>query len=172
MRNQNFISILCFILFTGCTRPILECYLSFMDYKRTYNFDFSKTELKDKIIDAYTYDNTFFIQNLGLTLIEEEKINAQYRRSVDIWLQKNNWDEFNSEIRSNTRDTLNLIIAKHHSRKELKFSAIISGDDNNSALTINGFKYQKLRACTKEKDFYLLKLSNKIKKKLIDKLKA
>ena len=44
-----------------------------MDYKRTYNFDFSKTELKDKIIDAYTYDNTFFIQNLGLTLIEEEK---------------------------------------------------------------------------------------------------
>ena len=143
-----------------------------MDYKRTYNFDFSKTELKNKIIDAYTYDNTFFIQNLGLTLIEEEKINAQYRRSVDIWLQKNNWDEFNSEIRSNTRDTLNLIIAKHHSRKELKFSAIISGDDNSSALTINGFKYQKLRACTKEKDFYLLKLSNKINKKLIDKLKV
>jgi hypothetical protein len=64
-----------------------------------------------------------------------------------------------------------LLIGKHHSRKQIKLLAIIGGNNDKSRLTIMDIEYQKRRACDKEKDFYKLRIANKIDKTLIEKLK-
>jgi soluble P-type ATPase len=92
-------------LVSGCTLPLLQCFLKFTNFEKTYEFDFSKEELKNQIVEAYTYDKSLLLKNLGLTLIQNEKVNSEYRQNVDIWLDKKNWDEVKSEIRSNTTDS-------------------------------------------------------------------
>lgn len=156
---------------SGCTLPLLQCFLKFTDYEKTYEFDFSKEELKNRIVEAYTYDKSLFLKNGGLTLIQSEAVNAEYRQSVKVWLDKQNWDKVKSEIRNNTADTLNLLVGKHHSRKQIKLLAIIDGDNYKSGLTITNIEYQKRRACEKYKEYYKIRISVKIDKKLIEKLK-
>lgn len=171
MKTQCLIALCLLFLFSGFTPPLLECFLKFTDFERTYEFEFSKEELKNQIVEAYTYDKSLLLKNFGLTLIENEEVNAEYRQSVDIWLDKRNWDEVKSEIRSNTGDTLNLLIRKHHSRKQIKLTAIIDGDNDRSSLTINNIEYKRRKACDKDKEYYRIRISNKIEKKLIKKLK-
>ncbi|UTW65500.1 hypothetical protein KFE94_12660 [bacterium SCSIO 12643] len=155
---------------SSCTPSVLVCYLKFSDYKKTYDFNFSKTELKNRIVEAYTYDKSLLLKNFGLTLIEEETVNSEYRKSVEVWLDKGDWDDVKSEIRNNTSDTLNLLIGKHHSRKQIQLLAIIAGDSTMSSLTIMNIEYQRKRACENEKMYHKLKISNQIDQKLIKKL--
>jgi hypothetical protein len=162
--------LLIFIL-TSCTLTPLECFLNFSDYNKTYEFNFSKAILKDRIVEAYSYDESLFLKNIGKTTIENKTINETYQKSVDVWLDKSNWDKFKSEIRQSTLDTLSIIIDKHHSRKSIELEIIIQGDTDKSFLKIRGFKYQKRKVCNKDKEYYLLKLSKKIEKKFIRKLK-
>ncbi|HEX6427798.1 MAG TPA: hypothetical protein VF008_08940 [Niastella sp.] len=157
-------------MLTSCVPPVMECFLNFSDYTKTYEFEFSKEELKKRIIDTYSYDESLFFKNLGRTVIEDENVNKKYRPSIGIWLDKSNWDKFKSEIRSNLSDTLNLIIGKHQSRKQIAFQAIIQGDHNHSSLSVHGFKYKRRKACTGEREYYNLKLSGKIERKFINKL--
>ena len=116
-------------------------------------------------------DESLFLKNLGKTLIENEHVNEAYRKNVDIWLDKSSWDKFKSEIRQNTADTLSITIGKHQGRKQIQFEAIIQGDNSKSFLIVHGFKYQRRRACSKDKEYYVLTLSEKIEKKFINKLK-
>src|SRR5690606_10990205 len=118
--------------------------------------------------EAYTYDKSLLMKNLGSTLIENEKINAQYRKSVDIWLDKNNWDKVKSEIRNNTSDTLYLEIRKHHSRKSINLMAIIKGNDKKSSRTIKVSKHRQRQACEKEQEYYRIQISDEIEKQLIE----
>ncbi len=155
----------------GCTPYLPQCFLKLIDYEKTYAFDFSKEELKNKIVEAYTYDKSLLVKNLGITLIENEKVDSEYRKSLDIWLDKGNWNEVKSEIRINTNDTLYLLIGKHHSMKQIKLTAIIHGEKNNSSLTIKNIEYEQRKACTLDKDYYKIRISNKIESKLIEKLK-
>ena len=171
MKTRHLILLTVLISVSGCTPPLLQCFLNFTDYEKTYEFDFSKEELKNRIVEAYTYDKSLLLKNFGLTLIECKAVNSEYRQSVDVWLDKKNWDNVKSEIRNNTADTLNLLIGKHHSRKQIKLLAIIDGDNDKSRLTIMNIEYQRRRACEKDKDFYKLKISSKIDKKLIEKIK-
>ena len=122
-------------------------------------------------MEAYTYDKSLLLINFGLTLIENEAINSEYRQSIDVWLDKQNWDEVKSDIRNNTADTLNLLIGKFHSRKQIQLLAIIDGDNEKSNLSIMDIEYQRRRACEKDKDFYKLKISSQIDQKLIEKIK-
>ena len=171
MKISSTLTVLSLILLSSCTLAPLECLLKFFNYKKTYEFSFSKTELKDRIVDAYSYDESLLLKNLGRKIIENEEVNKAYRKSVDIWLDKKNWAKFKTEIRQNTADTLNIIIGKHQSRKQIQLEAIIQGDNNKSSLTIDGFKYQRRRACSKDNQYYVLTLSEKIDKKFISKLK-
>lgn len=123
-------------------------------------------------MEAYSYDESLLLKNLGKTIIENEEVNKAYRKGVDIWLDKKNWDKFKTEIRQNTVDTLNIIIGKHQSRKQIQVQAIIQGDNNKSSLIIHGFKYQRRKACSKDKEYYVLPLSERIEKKFISKLKG
>lgn len=68
-------------------------------------------------------------------------------------------------------DTLNLLIGKHHNRKQIKLLAIIDGDSDMSRLKIMNIEYQRRKICEKNKDFYKLKISSKIDKILIEKIK-
>lgn len=54
------------------------------------------------MVEAYTYDKNRLLKNFGLTLIQSKAVNAEYRKSVEIWLDKQRWDDFKSEIRGNT----------------------------------------------------------------------
>ncbi len=171
MKIRHLILLTLILSISGCTPPLLQCFLKFTDYEKTYEFDFSKEELKNRIVDAYTYDKSLLLKNFGLTLIESEAVNSEYRQSFDIWLDKQNWDEVKSDIRNNTADTMNLLIGKFHSRKQIQLLGIINGDIDKSSLTITNIEYQRRRACEKDKDFYKLKISNKIDKKLIEKIK-
>ena len=171
MKIRHLILLTLLISVSGCTLPLLQCFLKFTDYEKTYKFDFSKEELKNRIVEAYTYDKSLFLKNFGLTLIESKAVNSEYRQSIDIWLDKQNWDDVRSDIRNNTVDTLNLLIGRFHSRKQIQLLAIINGDNEKSSLTITNIEYQRRRACEKDKDFYKLKISNKINKKLIEKIK-
>ena len=158
-------------LLIGCVPAPLLCFLTFSNYTKTYGYDFSKEELKDRIIKAYSYDKGLLHQNLGKTLIENESINRAYRTSVVVWLDKGNWDQFKSEIRQNTPDTLNLTIGKLHSSKQIQFQVVVQGDENKSSLTILGFTYRQRKACRKDGEYYRLTLSDRIEKKFISKLK-
>lgn len=157
-------------IISGCTLSPLQCFLSFTDYNKTYEFNFSKTELKDRIVEAYSYNESLLLKNLGKTVIENREVNEEYRKSVDIWLDKNNWDKFKSEIRQNTSDTLHIIIGKHQSRKQIQLEAIVQGDNNKSTLAIHGFTYQQRKACRKGNEYYVVTLSEKIAKKFINKI--
>lgn len=171
MRTRYLILLILLISISGCTSPLLQCFLKFADYEKTYDFNFSKEELKNHILDAYTYDKSLLLKNLGLTLIQNETVNSQYKKSIDVWLDKQNWDSVKSEIRNNTADTLNLLIGNQHSRKQIKLLAIIVGDHYNSRLTIMNIDYQQSKACEKDKEYYKFRVSNRIEKKLIKKLK-
>ncbi|MEQ8518848.1 MAG: hypothetical protein RLN79_08905 [Cytophagales bacterium] len=171
MKIRQLILLTLLISISGCTPPLLQCFLKFTNYEKTYEFDFSKEELKNRIVEAYTYDKGLLLKNFGLTLIQSEAVNSEYRKSVDVWLDKKNWDDVKSEIRNNTSDTLNLLMGKHHSRKQIKLLAIIDGDNEKSKFTIMNIEYQRRRACEKEKNYYKLRIANKIDKKLIEKLK-
>ena len=166
------VTILSLCMFSSCTFPPLECFLDFSDYNKTFQFKFSKAELKDKIVEAYSYDESLLLKNLGKTVIENQEVNKAYRQSVNVWLDKTNWEEFKTGIRKATPDTLNIIIGKHHSRKQIQLVAIVQGDNDKSSLTISGFKYQRRNACSKDKEYYVLPLSEKIEKKFISKLKG
>jgi hypothetical protein len=165
-----FLSVLVSCSMASCSLAPLRCLLTFSDYRKTYTYNFSKEELKNKIIETYSYNKSLFSKNLGRTIIENKEVNQLYRKSVDVWLDKGNWDAFKSEIREHTRDTLNLTIGKHHSRREIEFQIIIQGDSNKSSLTIHGFKYKQFRHCKKNTEYYLLKISDKIEDKFIEKL--
>lgn len=170
MKIRHLIILILLISSSGCTPSLMHCFLKFTDYEKKYKFDFSKEELKNRIVEAYTYDKSLLLKNLGMTLIESEAINSEYRESVDVWLDKKNWDDVKSKIRNNTPDTLSLLIGKHHSRKQIKLLAIIEGDSDKSTLTIVNIEYQRQRVCERDKDFYKLKISSKIDKKLIEKI--
>ncbi|MEL7376514.1 MAG: hypothetical protein AAFY36_04800 [Bacteroidota bacterium] len=155
---------------SSCTLPPLLCFLSFTGQEKVYEFDFPKEELKNKIVEAYTYDKSILAKNFGLTLIQNEDINSEYRRSISVWLDKSNWDEFATEIRVNTPDTLRLLIGKHHSRKEISILAVIDGNESKSSLTLSDIKYQRTRACNRDQEYYRIRVSNRIDRKLIRKL--
>lgn len=159
------------VFFSSCTPGVLQCYLTFADYNKRFDFDFSKEELKNRIVESYSYNESLLLKNLGKTTIENEEVNSEYRKSTDIWLDKNNWDQFQSEIRSNTTDTLKIIIGKHHSRRQIELMAIVEGDDRKSSLTIDGFSYTRRRACEREQEYYKVKLADKTDEKFIDQLK-
>jgi hypothetical protein len=173
MKVKLFVALTLLFLFilSSCTLTPLKCFLDFSDYNKTYEFNFSKTVLKDKIVEAYSYDESLFLKNLGKTTIENETINETYRKSVDVWLDKSNWDKFKSEIRQNTDDTLSIVIGKHQSRKRIKLEVVVQGNDDKSSLKIHAFNYQKRKACSKDKEYYILRLSKEIEKKFISKLK-
>ncbi len=171
MKTRYLTILILLILISGCTPPLLQCFLNFKDFEKTYEFEFSKEELKNRIVEAYTYDKSLLLKNLGLTLIQNEEVNSEYRQSVDIWLDKQNWDEVKSEIRSNTTDTLNLLIGKHHSGKQIRLLALIKEDNDKSSLTVRNIEYKRRKACYKDKEYYKIRVSDKIDKKLIEKLK-
>jgi hypothetical protein len=98
-------------------------------------------------------------------------VNQKYRQSVDIWLDKSNWDKFKSEIRNNTQDTLTITIGKHLSLKELKFRVLIDGDTNKSILTIQKMEYIQPKSCDKDIKYYQTKFEKKIETTFIEKLK-
>lgn len=171
IRLLTALTILLLFILPSCTLTPLKCFLNFSDYSKTYEFNFSKTILKDKIVEAYSYDESLFLKNLGKTIIENETINETYRKNADLWLDKSNWDKFKSEIRQSTADTLSIIIGKHQSRKKIHLDVIVQGDNDKSFLKIRSFKYQRRKACSKDKEYYVLKLSKKIENKFISKLK-
>lgn len=171
IRRNLFVFILLTGLFNSCTLPPLQCLLEFSGYQKQFNFDFSKNELKSRIIDAYSYDISVTRKIFGITCIEEESINQKYRQSVDIWLDKSNWDTFKSEIQNNTQDTLTITIRKHLSRKELRFRVLIDGDVNKSVLTIQKMEYNQPKKCDKDQKHYQTKFDKKINRTFIDKLK-
>lgn len=80
MKIRNLILLTLLILVSGCTLPSLKCFLKFANYEKTYEFDFSKEELKNRIVEAYTYDKNLLLKNFRLTLIESEVINSEYRK--------------------------------------------------------------------------------------------
>jgi len=154
---------------SSCTPPLLQCFLELPNLQKTYHFKFSKEELKNQIVDAYTYDKSRFNKNFILTLIENESLNDQFRKNIEIRLDKENWNKLKSEIRVNTPDTLNLLIRKN--RKEINLLAIIDGNRDSSSLTIKNIQYKRKKACKKETEFYQIKITDKIEKKLIGKVK-
>ena len=172
LKITSALTIISLCILSSCTLAPLECFLNFFDYNKTFEFNFSKEELKDRIVDTYSYDESLLLKNLGKSIIENEEVNKAYRKSVDIWLDKTNWDKLKSEIRQTTADTLNIIIGKHHCRKQIQLEAIVKGDNDKSSLTIRSFKYQRRKACNKDKEYYVLPLSEKIEKKFISKLKG
>ena len=171
IRRNLFVIILLTGLFNSCTLPRLQCLLEFSGYQKQFNFDFSKVELKNRIIEAYSYDLSVTRKIFGISCIEELSVNQKYRQSVDIWLDKSNWDKFKSEIRNNTQDTLTITIGKHLSLKELKFRVLIDGDTNKSILTIQKMEYIQPKSCDKDIKYYQTKFEKKIETTFIEKLK-
>jgi len=166
-----YLSLITLSLCTSCTPGILECFLKFENHEKSYSFNFSKEKLKAQIVESYTYDKSSLSKSFGLTLIENEQVNKDYRKTKDIWLNKKNWNDFKSNISKNTSDTLNLIIGRQLSRKRIFLKVIVGGNDKKSTLTIQEMKYQKRKSCDKEKEHYQLKIVEKIERKLIRKLK-
>ncbi|SMG35958.1 hypothetical protein SAMN05661096_02393 [Marivirga sericea] len=171
MKVKYLLIIILIALSSGCTLHLLKCSLKLSDYEKTYTFHFSKEELKNRIVEAYTYDKRLLSKIFGLTLIQNETINLDYRQSIEVWLDRQNWDEFESDIRNSTADTLNLLMGKHLSRKQIKSLAIISGDSNKSNLRIKNIEYHRRRNCNKDQEYYQIRISEKIDAKLIEELK-
>lgn len=170
MKSRLFLLFGIFLLLTGCVPPPILCFLDFSDYSKTYEFDCSKEELKNRIFAAYWYDSNSFSRIFGKTNIENEDANKKYRQQYIYLNIKDHWHKVESEVRANTGDTLNLLIGKYASpRDDIRFQVILKGDENKSSLTVNGFKYQQMRKCCEKKD-YRKKLSRKIKRKFINKL--
>ncbi len=87
MKIRHLILLTLLISVSGCTPPLLQCFLKFTDYEKTYEFDFSKEELKNRIVEAYTDDKSLLLKNFGLTLIQNETVNSKYRKSNNVWVQ-------------------------------------------------------------------------------------
>lgn len=171
MRIAIFTSLILVVyLLTGCSY-LVQCQLVFANYIKTYNFNIPKKDLKDKIVEAYTYDESRLLTLFGKTTITNEDIDKAQQQHLEIWIDKKNWDTFKSEIRKNTTDTLTILIGKHLSNTQIRLQAVIQGDQATSSLTINGFRYQKRSACQKENAYYIQKLSKKIEKKFINKIR-
>lgn len=169
MKYKYLIFLFIIFIMNSCTPPLLLCFLEFSNFEKTYDFKFSKEELKNQIVEAYTYDENLFKKNFAITLIENKKVNSQYNKSVEVRLDKENWDKLKSEIRTNTPDTLALLIRKN--RKEINLIAIIDGNSEKSSLTIKNVEYKRRKVCKKETEYYKTKVTDKIEKKLIAKIK-
>ncbi len=163
--------ILILLLISGCTPGIMKCFLKFDKYQSNHKFNYSKEQLKNNIVELYSYDENLLLKNFGKTLVENEAVNEKYRTSTTNWLDKNKWAELKEQIRNETTDTLRIIISKHHGLKTVSFKAIVSGNINKSELTITGVEYQRTKACVKETNFYLERIQDKIVKNFIEKLK-
>lgn len=157
-------------LFSSCTLPLLLGHLEYKDFDKSYEFSFSKEVLKDKIVEEYSYDVELLSKNFGRTLIENPEVNEKYRRSTDEWLDKTNWDKYKDEIRRTLKDTVNILIFKHHSRESISLKLIIEGDEHRSRLRIINFTADRRREFTKPKEFYREKLIKRIESKFIDDL--
>jgi len=168
--KRFFVIVIALCLLNSCVLPPLSCVLEFEGLEKKYKFKISKDELKDKIVEAYSYDVSLGSKLLGAYLIEETLVNKKYRYSADVWLDRKSWDEFKSEVRDETQDTLNIIIGKHLSRKELCFRVIIEGDTTSSSLTIQKVGYQQAKSCKRDLEHYESKFSNRIENKFVDKL--
>ena len=158
------------ILFTGSTLPIFLGHIEFNDFDRTYKFNFSKDKLKDKIVEQYSYDVGLLSKNLGRVLIENPEVNKKYRLSTTEWLDKGNWDKYKVEIRESIKDTTDIQIVKHHSRKSIHIRLIIDGDEKTSRLRIINVTADRRREFNKPRDFYKNKLTKKIEDKFIERL--
>jgi hypothetical protein len=151
-------------LLSSCTLPLLLGHLEYPDFDKTYEFNFSKEMLKDKIIDQYSYDVGLLSKNLGRTLIENPEVDKKYR------LDKTNWDNYKDEIRKSLKDTVDIHIVKHHSRKSIYLKLIIDGDEHKAKLRIINVTADRRRECTKPKDFYKEKIVKRIESKFIEDL--
>lgn len=159
-------------LCTNCVPPKLLCQFDLSDFTKTYEFNYSKEELKDRIVEAYTYDVSLMSKLSGKRLIENTDVNTEYRKTQQIWLEKKNWDSFKSDIRQKTTDTLNIEILKHLCRERYSFQAVVSGDATQSSLTITNFKFQRRKACKKDSLYYVVELPKRMEQKFIRKLKS
>lgn len=171
MKHSYLVGLCLILLFDSCVLPRPDCFWEFPDFEKTYEFDISKEELKNKIVDAYTYNKSLLLKNFGLSLVENDNVNFKYQRNTNTWLDKSNWNREKQEIRRNTSDTLNLLICKHHTLKEIKLIAIINGGNEKSSLTIKNLEYVQRKTCKKNKEYYKIKISKKIEQVLIKKLK-
>jgi len=168
---KKVLSGLIFILLSGCTPPLLLGHLEFDDVDKTYEFNFSKEKLKDKVVDLYSYDVGILSKNLGRTLIENPEVNKKYRRSTTEWLDRKTWDEHKVAIRQSLTDTTDIRIVKHHSPKSIRIRVIISGNENNSKLRVINISADRKRQFSKSRDYYKVKLIRKIENKFVDRLK-
>jgi hypothetical protein len=157
-------------MLSGCTLPMMLGLVEFSDFDRTYEFNFSKNKLKDKIVDQYSYDIGLLSKNLGRTLIESPGINIKYRISITEWLDKENWDEYRTEIRQSITDTTDILIVKQHSRKSIQVRLIIDGDERTSKLRVINVTARRRREFREPPDYYKYKITKKLEKKFIEKL--
>ncbi len=157
-------------LLSSCTLPLLLGHLEYPDFDKTYEFNFSKEMLKDKIIEQYSYDVGLLSKNLGRTLIENPEVNKKYRLSTNEWLDKTNWDKYKDEIRKSLKDTVDIHIVKHHSRKSIYIKLIIDGDEHKSKLRIINVTADRRREFTKPNDLYKEKVVKRIESKFIEDL--
>ena len=154
----------------SCSLPQLLGYLEFSDLDRTYEFDLPKEELKDMIVEEYSYDMGLLCKNLGRTLIEDPEVNSKYRISTEEWLDKGNWEQHKAEIRRSMGDTTDIHIVKHHSRKAIKFRLIMAGDTERSSLRVIRLTAVRRRKFSKSPEYHREKLIGKVERKFIRKL--
>jgi hypothetical protein len=154
----------------GCVLPPLQCLLEVSDINQKYVFNFSKKELKQKIVDTYTYDNNLWIKNFGKTMVFENGIDELYSKR-QIWLDEDNWNDFKSEISQNVQDTLNIRLFKWQSRKEFRLNIIVDGDEKSSSITIKKINYERLKACVKNPNEYKMEAIKVAERKFIKKIK-
>ena len=172
MNRQLIALVIISCLATGCMPPLLQCVLDFAGWEQTYTFEFSKHELKKRIVDTYTYDDILLKQNLGSTIIEEVGINEQYRQSTSVWMDRDDWNKLKHEIRASTPDTLNVIIGKHHSWRQITAMVVLGGDDRQSFMNFSDVKYQRRRKCDNNKNIVAVRVKNVIDRKLIEEIKS
>ncbi len=153
--------------FSSCSF-ILLCQLTYDDFNESYDFNCSKEALKDRIVAAYTYKD-HPPHRIGTTTIGNEQIDTTRQRTSNFRLTKKNWAQFKPEIRANMSDTIGISINK--GLKAIKFTAIVSGNDKNSRLTIQTLKYIRRRECKKEPAFYQKEAAKRIQKRFIKKLR-
>jgi hypothetical protein len=157
-------------LLNACVPPPLSCVLQFEGFEKRYEFNMSKDKLKDKIIEAYSYDKSVGSKLLGAHVIEEAAVEREFRKSLDTRLDKSNWDEFKSEIRQGTTDTLHITIGQHIRCKATSFLVLIDGDNTSSTVTIQNLKYHQRKNCKRDMEHYENKFSDRIESKFIKKL--
>lgn len=168
---KHLLIILVVVMAAGCTPGVLNCFLRFEDYQSIYKFGYSKDELKRRIVESFSYGNNSLVNNIGKTLIENEEVNQKYRTSTINWLDKKNWNNYKGQILNDMTDTLTIIIGKHHSRKSIRFKAVIDGGQNYSVLRIEDVEYIRRKKCVRESRFYQDLIEKIIERKFIVRLK-